>query len=344
MGSVRLLRTLGEHAHDERHIHQLIQEYVDATQTRIQKELGGRTIDLCVGTGGNLESLGDLRRQILGQDRDTSLSAAELDQLLQRLMGMTFEERIREWGLRPDRADVIVPAALIIQKILRIAGVDEIIIPRVGLKDGLLADMMEELYGERKALRRDQVIASALQIGRKYQFDEPHARTVSRFAVQLFDATRELHHLALEHRLLLEVAALMHDIGMFIGAAGHHKHAQYLLLATPIVGLNRDQMGIVANVARYHRKSLPKPQHDLYRVLSGREKVVVSKLAALLRLADALDNEHASKVKECIVEYRKPRLIMRLKGEGDLLLEKWALTKKAEMFENVYNVRLAIDE
>jgi exopolyphosphatase/guanosine-5'-triphosphate,3'-diphosphate pyrophosphatase len=344
MGSVRLLRTLGGQAQGEQHIHQLIQEYVEATQKRIRRELGRQKIDLCIGTGGNMESLGDLRREDLGRDRDTVLPVQDLQSLLKLLMNLSYEERVRQLRLRPDRADVIIPAALIMLKIMQIAGVDELTIPRVGLKDGLLADMAEELYGERKTVRRDQVIASALQVGRKFQFDELHALTVSKFAVQLFDRTRELHHLGLEHRLLLEVAAMLHDIGGYVGAADHHKHSQYLLLATPIVGLKRDQVAIIGNIARYHRKSLPKPQHELYKVLPSRDKVIVSKLAALLRLADAMDNEHGSKVSDFEVEYRKPKFTIRLHGEGDLLLEKWALNKKSDMFEEVFSVKCSIAE
>jgi exopolyphosphatase / guanosine-5'-triphosphate,3'-diphosphate pyrophosphatase len=101
---------------------------------------------------------------------------------------------------------------------------------------------------------------------------------------------------------------------------------------------------VVSNVARYHRKSMPKPQHDFYRMLPSRDRVVVSKLAAILRLADAMDNEHASKVSEFEVEYRRPKFLMRLRGEGDLLLEKWSLMKKAPMFEEVFSVRLVLEE
>jgi exopolyphosphatase/guanosine-5'-triphosphate,3'-diphosphate pyrophosphatase len=140
------------------------------------------------------------------------------------------------------------------------------------------------------------------------------------------------------------VAALVHDIGNFVNVTDHHKHTQYLLTATPVIGLSQSQMDLVANVARYHRKSLPKPQHDAYRMLSSKDRVVVSKLAALLRMADAMDNEHASKVSAFSVEYKKPKLIMRLKGEGDLLLEKWALVKKSPMFEEVFSVKFSIEE
>ena len=342
MGSMRLLRTLGDYRKDERAAHQLIREYVEATTQRIRREIGSRQVDLCIGTGGNVEVLGELRKEILDKDRDASLSTAELERILKRLLALDYGERVQQLHLRPDRADVIVPAAIILRKILQVAGVDEVVIPRVGLKDGLLFDMIEEFHGERRSVRRDQVVASAMQVGRKYQFDEQHAVTVARLAVQLFDATRDLHNLGIEQRLLLEGAALVHDIGTFIAAADHHKHTQYLLIATPIVGLSAAQMAILGNVARYHRRSQPKPQHELFQALSSKERVVVAKLAALLRLADAMDNEHAAKVSGFAVEYKKPRVTVRLEGEGDLLLEKWALTKKAQMFEEVFNVRLVV--
>ena len=342
MGSVRLLRTLGDYRNDERRVHQLIREYVDVAQQRIRREIGGRHIDVCVGTGGNVEVLGELRKAILGKDRDTTLSAGDLDRILKKLLAMTYAERVQELQLRPDRADVIVPAAIILRKFLQVSGVEDVEIPGVGLKDGLLLDMVEEFYGERRAVRREQVIASAMQVGRKYQFDEQHAITVSHHAVQLFDATRDLHSLGIEQRILLEAAGLLHDIGTFISASDHHKHTQYLLQMTPIVGLSDVQMAIVGNVARYHRRSQPKPQHEAFQALSSKERVMVSKLAALLRLADAMDTEHASKVRGFEVEYKKPKFTLRLDGEGDLLLEKWALTKKAQMFEEVFNVRFAV--
>lgn len=342
MGAVRLLTLLGENGQGESHMNQLVQEYVDATQKRIQREIGNRRFDLCVGTGGNLETLADLRRDLLGKERTGVVSASELDALVRKLRSLSYQERVSQLGLRPDRADVIVPASIIIQKIIDVARLPELVVAGVGLKDGLLLDMVQELYGDTRHVRRDQVMSAALQVGRKYQFDETHGLSAAKFSVQLFDLTRELHNLGPEYRLLLEVAALLHDIGTFINAADHHKHTQYLLLATPIVGLTQAQMSIVANVARYHRKSLPKPQHDLYRALSAKDRVIVSKLAALLRLADALDNEHASKVTHLEVDYRKPRFTVRLFGEGDMLLEKWALMKKSQMFEEVFSLKFGI--
>ncbi len=344
LGAVRLLNLFEEKKQGEARFNQLLREYMDATQKKIKKELGSRKIDLCAGTGGNIETLGDLRKSLLRKERDTEISDDELDALAKKLQGMTFEQRIQELGLRPDRADVIVPASVVLQKIVRVAGVNEVMIPHVGLKDGLLIDMIQELFGEKRPLRRDQVLSSAIQLGRKYMFDEQHGTTVARYAARLFDETRSLHNLGMEYRLLLEVAALLHDIGNFINATDHHKHTYYLLSVSPLIGLTQSQLAIVANVARYHRKSMPKPQHDGYRALSSKERVVVSKLSALLRLADAMDNEHASKVESFAVEYKKPKLTVRLRGDGDLLLEKWALAKKAPMFEDVFSVKFNIED
>lgn len=344
MGAVRMLQAMEGRKQGERRFHQLVREYVDATQRRIDKEIGGRTIDILVGTGGNIETLGDLRQTHLGKERNSVLGADELDQIVKRLQSLSLEERISEFRLRPDRADVIVPAAIVLQKIVKLAGVDELVIPHVGLKDGLLIDTAEEMLGHTKRLHRDQVVAAALQIGRKYRFDEQHATNVARLALEVFDQTRPLHGLGLEQRLLLEVSGLLHDIGQFVSVDDHHKHTQYLLTASAIVGLDRHQMAIVSNVARYHRKSPPKPQHEPFKALQPRDKTAVTKLASLLRLADALDNEHASRVQTVELAIKKPKVVVRLRGDGDLLLERWALLKKAEMFEEVFGVKLTMED
>ena len=145
MGAVRLLHVLEERKRGERQFTQMVREYVDATQKRIRKEIGNQTITLFVGTGGNIESLGELRRELFDKDRSSVISADELDILAKKLQNMSFEERVQQLRLRPDRADVIVPASIILQKIVKQAGVGEVVIPGVGLKDGVLVDMIQEL-------------------------------------------------------------------------------------------------------------------------------------------------------------------------------------------------------
>jgi exopolyphosphatase / guanosine-5'-triphosphate,3'-diphosphate pyrophosphatase len=342
MGTVRLLQKLEQEKVGEQRFNQLVHEYADATRKWLETRIGEHKLDLCIVTGGNAEALGDLRKRLFGKDSQFVIARQELDALVDTLQGMSFAERIQELRLRPDRADVIVPASIVLQTIVRQAGIDQVLVPNVGLKDGVLLDIVQELYDQKHRLHRDQVLASALQVGRKYVFDEQHATAVAQFAVQLFDETQRLHNLDDESRLLLEVAALLHDIGHFVSPTEHHKHTFYLLTATPLIGLSKPQRAMVANVARYHRKSSPSLQHEPFKVLPAKDRVVVSKLAALLRIADALDTEHAGKVTSIAIEYDRPRFVLKLHGQGDLLLEKWALAKRIPLFEEVLGVKVAI--
>src|SRR5215467_1576481 len=343
MGSVRLLKILDERAGEER-FNQLVTEYVDATQRRLEQEIGNQKIDVCVGTGGSIESIGDLRKELFDKNSNQKVTVEELKSLVKKLRGTSFEERIQNLRLRPDRADVIVPAAIVLLKIVQQAGVDEVMIPGIGLKDGVLLELLSQLQHHDEPIRRDQVVESARRLGKKYFFDEKHANTVAKLAVQIFDQTKTFHELDDEARLILEIAALLHDIGHYVNVYNHHKHNFYLIQSHPLVGLTPQQMDLVANVARYHRKSAPKMQHQPYEELSPKQRLAVSKLAAILRLADALDHEHASTVDSVQVDYKRPNFVFRLKGKGDMLLEKWALLNKRDMFESVFDANVVVED
>jgi exopolyphosphatase/guanosine-5'-triphosphate,3'-diphosphate pyrophosphatase len=207
----------------------------------------------------------------------------------------------------------------------------------------LILDVISEQLHPEKHLDYDQVISSAMQLGRKYAFDEGHALAVASLSLQIFDQTRASHELDAESRTLLEVAALLHDIGQFIGVSNHHKHSLYILESNSVIGLTAAQMSIIANIARYHRKSLPKPAHKDYEQLSQKQKNQVLVLAAILRVANALDRDRSGSVKGVELAFKKPKFVMRLKGEGDLLLAKWALTTRSDLFEHVFGGKLTAE-
>ena len=343
MGSVRLLQILDQRRVGGNRFNQLVNRYVDATKQRLREELGGQKIEMCIGTGGSIESIGEIRRTLLNKNSSSKMSVAELASITRKIQALTVEERVRQFHLRPDRADVISPAAVVLQKILQQAGVREILIPGVGVKDGLLAEIVWEILNRGKHLDREQVMSSAFQLGRKYTFDERHGVAVSRIALQIFDQTRPVHGLDGESRVLLEVASLLHDIGQHVGVSSHHKHTFYLLKSGPIIGLSPTQIEIVANVARYHRKSMPRLEHEPFRRLSPRQRKLVSTLAAILRVADATDRQHDDCVQSVNVIFTKQRARLRLQGKGDLLLAKWALEKRRDLFEKVFG-KLVIEE
>ena len=159
----------------------------------------------------------------------------------------------------------------------------------------------------------------------KYHVDLAHAQTVADVALRLFDELRPDHGLGPRHRLLLHVAGLLHEVGGFVSNRSHHKHSYYLIANSEIFGLNRDEIVLAAHVARYHRRSGPKPSHPEYMALPREARVTVNKLAAMLRVADALARGHVRSAAELRFERQGDDLIVCVPGVADLLLEERAI-------------------
>jgi exopolyphosphatase/guanosine-5'-triphosphate,3'-diphosphate pyrophosphatase len=209
-----------------------------------------------------VEEIGRLRQKVFKAESDRFITLGELEKLIERLDRMTYEERMRKLKLRPDRADVILPASIVLHLIASEAGVKQIAIPNVGLKDGILQDIAEELSKNLPPQRREQVWESALHMGRKYHFDERHARLTSKLAARLFEQSKSLHNLEDSHLLLLEIGALLHDIGHFINTVDHDKHGYYLLSANRLIGLSQREQNIVANSVRLPSQAVPVTDND----------------------------------------------------------------------------------
>jgi len=341
-GTVRLLQMLEQQKRGDRVFRQLVHAYLNVADTRLKKEIGKHKVAFCIATGGNVESLGDLGMQICKRKSNTSITTDDLSTILTRLESRSYEDRIRKFKLRPDRADVIIPAAIVLQNVAEHAGTDRILIPRVGVRDGLLVDMASKLNKVEEPLYHLQVVSSARLIGRKFDYDAEHSMRVARIALDLFDSTRRLHHLGPEERALLEVAGLLHDIGYYIGMTDHHKHSHYLIKASPIIGLSDNQREIVATMVRYHSRALPKPGHKEYEDLSIEQRSIVDRLGPLLRLAEALDREHAGKLKRLHITVGSDRMKLQLTGRGGLLLERWAVARNSAWFEQIYKRKVVM--
>lgn len=340
MGTVRILEDLGEGETDPRRFRRLVSEY--ARTLRFPTRVSPGQISGLLATGGNMEALADLAGAEVDDRGVSRVPVARLKDLAKMLARMSVEDRIRELGLREDRADVILPAALIFGHVARLAEVDEIVVPRVGVKEGVLLDLLEDLTGPAVHASRleQQAFNGAVALGRRFQFDELHARHVTRLSLSLFDQLRELHGLSDADRRILVVAAVLHDAGQFISYRRHHKHSLYLIHNSEVPGISREDRVLAALVARYHRRAEPREEHFLYAELPAPERERVRRLAALLRVADALDREHLQRVPSLQARVEGETLILDLEGRGELLLEHWALRKKGRMLTSVFGLGL----
>ena len=349
MGTVRLLQSLSEERRSRfpwfgtrRPFSAMVREYAEAPRRRIDMELGKARVNVCIGTGGTVEDLGRLHQRVFKKPNDKLVTLGELQGLIDAFSGMSVNERIRRFKLRPDRADVILPAAIVLQIIAHEARVRHVDIPHVGLKDGLLLDMAEKLSKGPQPPRRAQVWESAVQLGKKYHVDAPHASLTAKLARELFDQSHALHALGEEERLLLEVAGLLHDIGHFINTIDHDKHGYYILKANRLMGLDDHQQDLVANLVRYHRKAFPSRDDPAFKGLPQRDRIIVSRLSALLRLADGMDVSHAGHVTGASLTAKKNHWRLTLRGRGDLMLERWAAEKRCRLFEEEFGTPLEI--
>lgn len=340
MGTVRLLELFASARSDQARAG-LMSEYIDAMLEKVAEEIGDIQIDVCVGTGGNVESLGSLGVSLLDLPAGNQLSYKDLKALSKKLLAISYDERIEQLQLRPDRADVIIPAVLVLISAMKIAKADTLLIPGAGLADGVIIDLMEQSRSERVGLDQ-QALAWAKGMARKFHTDLHHAMHVRLLAVSMFDQLKDLHGLGKRDRLLLEVASLLHEIGIAVRLNKHHHHAHYLITASPMIGLKPEEKDLVAAVVRYHRKRMPNADDEIFANLSGKAQKRLLKLVSLLRLAIALDKERRAVVSSLEMVVQDGEVGLKVTGEGDLLLELWSLQKQAGVFEAVFEKPLKV--
>jgi len=241
-------------------------------------------------------------------------------------------------------AETLVPALLVYRELLVETAAQAVTVPEASLRGGLLLDFVRSAEGHGIEDFSRQVLASAEALGEKYRYDFRHAHNVAHLAVRLFDEMQSEHGMLPRHRLLLEVAALLHDIGNFVSLRAHHKHTQYLLSASEIFGLSTDDMAMISNVARYHRRAMPQKSHLVYMALDRDERVAVNKMAALLRLANALDADHLQKIHDVRVLSEEGTWVLEIDGGGDLTIERLVALSRAELFTEVFGRRVVLRE
>jgi len=252
------------------------------------------------------------------------------------------EQLVDRFRLPAVEAETLIPALLVYRTLLSETTARRIVVSDASLRTGILLDLAAP--GGRLSATdfEHQVLASAEAVGHRYQFDRAHGRHVAMIAMRLFDECRDDHGLSGRERLLLQVAALLHDIGIYVSLRGHHKHSQYLLASLQIFGLSDDETAIVSNIARYHRRGMPQLSHLPYAALDRQDRLIVNKLAAILRLANALDAEHLQKVRNLRIVRNDRTWILEVDSVGDLTMEQLAATARADMFSETFGPTLII--
>ena len=314
------------------HLHRALEEPLNSA-----RKIGFDLVAMCSGTARAVaESIAPA-----SQDKPRRVAFNDVFALEDKLCAMTQAQR-QTLPLDGKRVDSIVPGVILVRSLLEVAHADEYVLCEAALREGLVADYAArnrsgiQLIDEFPDLRRRSVV----QLARRCQVNQPHAEHVARLALDLFRGTRPLHNLPNADGELLEFAALLHDIGFHIAPSKHHKHAAYLIANTELKGFTADEVQVLAQVARYHRKATPRDSHENYGKLSPETKRRVRVLASLLRVADGLDRGYAQRARSVRCKIGDKSVELTVSASGDPEIEVWSARRKADLFQEVFDKKL----
>ena len=341
VGSVRMRQQLNlkRHSHDLQV--SLLKRYVANVIEEIRVDIPLDRVTHLIAIGNEARfSAAQLQTDDAAPAR--TISREEFLAFCDQVEAIPEEGLVERFNLPAVEAETLLPALLVYRAVLTETSARRFVVSDASLRTGVLIDMSEP--GGRLGATdfERQVLASADSLGLKYRYDRQHGRHVAMLSTKLFDALMEEHALGGRERLLLQVAALLHDIGVYVNLRAHHKHSLYLLTASQIFGLTDVETSMVANIARYHRRGLPQKSHLQYVALDGPHRLIVNKLAAILRVANALDAEHAQKVKDVRLLRQGETWILELDGAGDITMERLVAVARADMFIETYGRQILI--
>lgn len=263
---------------------------------------------------------------------------------LEKLSKYSAEDCVRNLNLTYYEAESLLPALTVYKIFLLETSAEEIVVPDVSIREGVLLRFAFGADPKTERQHHAQVFASARSLGRKYRFDEAHGLHVAELSMSFFEQFKKEHGLGDREQMYLRVAALLHDIGYFVRATGHHKHGQYIIQNSELFGLSIDELNIVGQLVRYHRSMRPLREHEEYNALSQAQRLVVLKLSAILRVCDALDRSHIQRIKNIELEIKdEDEVIISADYHGDVSLERQALALKGDVFEDVFGYQLVLN-
>ena len=348
LGAVRLRQTLIAMKADFKQRVRILDRQIKNTIDSISNTIPFDQASEVIALGGDIRFAA---KQLSTQQHESSedlwvIRPKEFSKFCGEVARLEIDGLVRQFNLAYAQAETLVPALFAYKHIFDRTKAERIVVLGVSIRNGLLLDMARREFGKRMESLEEQILASARALARKYRSNENHIEQVRMLSLSLFDQLQAEHGLENKERLLLEAAAILHDIGRYVSDRSHHKHTQYLIGASEIFGLSREDIDLIANIARYHRKSAPMRTHPAYASLDRDSRMIVSKLAALLRVADALDQDYSKKIKNLRVakDEERSRYVLEVEAEGDLTMERFSVETKGDLFKAIFGKPIVLGQ
>lgn len=325
--------------------YKVVRQYVLNSAIRSLQKLKDYKFDMAVGSSGTVETLASMAAyKFLGRPRrkDDPLTLEQLSGLVKHLCSLTLEERAKVPGMNLRRADIIIPGAAILETLMEELGIPEMYISDNSMQHGLMVDyMLKHGYLQRQEGESFR-LENVRRLARKLQVDMAHAEKVRALSVAMFDSAKRagLHELDEQHRELMEYAAILHDVGIFLSYSNHEAHSYYLVKNSALEGFDQDELQTIASLAYFHRKRFPQNKHPEFKAVPASQRKAVREMSILLRMAESLDRSHTGVVQNALLRRRGQNALLEVICSQSADLEMWGMDAHAKSFERIFNTPL----
>lgn len=327
--------------------------FVKGVITQVSREIKNEEVDLVVGTSGTITNIGFIIRaddkfefeDSINMNRYTYDKAGLESAVKKILKAETHSDRLKIPGIDPKRSDIITAGAVILEQIFEELKVKKLTISNYALREGIIFDTISNYAGEDVSVHLSNVrYKSVISLGEKMNYDGKHAEQTRSIAVKIFDFLSGRYSLSENDEECLEAACLLHDIGYFISHSQHHKHSYYIIRNSELLGFNENEIELIANISRYHRKSHPKIKHENFNKLDIETQDKIRKLSGILRIADTLDRSHKSLVNSLSLRIEENTLVITVgtKNNQEPVLEIWGVNLRKELFETSFGLNVKV--
>ncbi|HVF13665.1 MAG TPA: Ppx/GppA phosphatase family protein [Acidimicrobiales bacterium] len=350
LGAIRLTsRFFGEEPLTSAQVKQC-RAHVRAYLAPVARDVKRHGFDVALGSSGTILSIAEMVIARRGGEPgrtvgNVTFTRKELNKVVASLVAApTAKQRLKTPGLDPRRADIIVAGAILLEETASIMGFEAMTVSDYALREGLLLDTLQRTSDTLHKHLTDIRSTSVRHLSDLVPDEQPHSERALELALELFDETADLHRLEGEHRELLQAAALLANVGLVISHDRHHLHSYYVIRnAEHLRGFTEREVELIAQVARYHRKSAPKPKHEAFAALTPSDQRVVQVLAGILRIAIALDRTHGHVVEALTCRRRGQNLIVRLRVSSDPSLEVYTAEERKALLEVALDMKVQFE-
>jgi len=348
LGALRLAQRFRLEDHPAASDVEACRAFVAQHLRRVYKRVRSIGVDLAIGTSGTIQALTAIASPPDQQNTSAlrALKRDALEEIVRNITRMSASDRVSKLGLDEKRARNILGGALVVCEFLGVFDLPSILACPVAIREGIIESTRVEKRNGQKNNTKDQGSSmrrkAVLALADRSAVDRRHAQHVARLARRIFNQTRDLHRLTDESAELLEHAALLHESGMHVSDRGYHKHTYYLIRHADLRGFTEEQLLIVANVARYHRKSPPGEDDENLIELNDDQRDEVEKLSAILRIAEGLDRSHRQSVRDIAVRANgQVKFVVR--ARSDAASEIASAEKRAKYFAELFEKKVRFE-